>query len=302
MYSCGVIFVELKESDKNRESIIKELIKGKDVFGFSGGMVLRYEGDDSCTASINIFDVEQKEDENKHYKPLAKPIEDLNIYMTEDGNLQLAEQGGGAKLVVTSENNWSVSKSYGVIFNEDNKSVHLSWSRSNFSEFFIDLLSALEGLPYNDKKRPSFGQIFDRVERKKTPIQSATPEEGKPYIDLKLYEGGEHGEKLKIDSESLEPTISFLVSVENKGDVAVIISDDSFKSSCELDPGKNAIKPVSLKAIIKDSDKHNSIMDVLKEEAFKIPYRLVYYPIDTDKEFCAIEKNIQITEFDIEFI
>jgi len=303
LYSCGVIFIELKESDNNRESIIKELIKGKDVFGFSGGMVLRYEGDNTCTALINIFDVAHKEeDKNKHYKPLAKPIDDLNIYMTEDGSLQLAEQGGGAKFVATSENNWSVSKQYGVIFNKGNKSVHLSWSRSNFSDFCIDLLSALEGLPYNDKKRPSFGQIFDSIERKKAPTQSATPEKGKPFLDLKLYEGGEHGGKLKIDSDSLEPTITFLISVENKGDVTAIISDDTFKSSCDLEPGKTAIKPVSLKAIIKDNDKHNSIMDILKEGPFEIPYRLVYYPIDTDKEFYAIEKNAQIKEGDIEFI
>lgn len=302
VYSCGVIFVELKESDNNRESIIKELIKGKDVFGFSGGIVLRYEGDDTCTAQINIYDSEEKEDNNKHYKPLAKPIDDLNIYMTEDGNLQLAEQGGGAKLVATSKNNWSVSKSYGVIFNEGNKSVHLSWSRTNFSDFCIDLISALEGLPYNDKKRPSFGQIFDNIERKKAPVQGDNPEKGKPFLDLKLYEGGEYGEKLKIQDDAIEPIISFQVSVKNTGDVAAIISDDSFSSSCELEPGKTAIRPVKLKAIIKDNDKHKSIKDVLKDEAFEIPYRLVYYPVDTDKEFCAIEKIVRITESDIELL
>ena len=176
-YSCGVIFIELKENDNNRESIIKELIKGKDIFGFVGGMVLRYEGDDTCTALINIFNIEPKEEgENKHYKPLAKPIDDLNIYLTEDGNLQLAEQGGGAKLIKTSKNNWSVSKQYCVIFNEGNKSVRLIWSRNNFSDFCINLVSALEGLPYNDKKRPSFGQMFDSIERKKTPLQSPNPE------------------------------------------------------------------------------------------------------------------------------
>jgi hypothetical protein len=296
LYSCGVIFIELKESDNNRESIIKELIKGKDVFGFSGGMVLRYEGDDTCTALINIFDVEQtEENKNNRCQPLAKPIDDLNIYLTEDGSLQIAEKGGGGKLVGSSKNSWYMSKEYSVIFNEGNKSVYLTWSRSNFSDFCIDLLRTLEGLQCNDKT-PRFGQIFDSIERKKAPTQSATPEKGKPFLDLKLYEGDEHGEKLKIDSD----TISFLVFVENKGDVAAIISDDSFKSSCELEPGKSAIKPVSLK--IEDNNKYNSIMEFLKEGPVEIPYRLVYYPINTDKEFCAIEKNIRITECDIEFI
>ena len=301
LYSCGVIFIELKESDNNRESIIKELIKGKDIFGFSGGMVLRYEGDHTCTGLINIFDVEEKKgDYNKMLKPLAKNIDDLNIYLTEDGNLQLAESGGGAKLVATSENNWSVSKQYGVIFNENDKSVHLSWSRTNFADFCINLLSTLEGLPFNDKKRPSFGQIFDKIDRKKAPIQCATPEKGKPFLKLDLHEGGEDGKKLEIDSESSEPTIKFFVKVENIGDKAAIISDDSFKTVCELDSGKTAIKPVSLKALVKDKEKNLS--EVLTTEKLEIPYRLVYYPVDTDKEFCAIEKIVKINNEDIELI
>jgi len=301
LYSSGIIFVELKESDNNRESIIKELIKGKDVFGFSGGMVLRYEGDSTCTALINILEVESKEeDKHKHYTPIAKPIDALNIYLTEDGKLELAEQGAGATLVATSDKNWSVSKQYGVIINEGNKLIDLSWSRSNFSEFCINLLSSLEGLPYNDKKRPSFGQIFDRIERKNTPIQSAAPKKGKPFLDLKLYEGGEFGKKLTIECDSPEPKICFLISVENQGDIAAIISDDSFKSHCKLDAGEKAIKPVSLKAILHNSNK--DLFDVLKEKPFEIQYRLVYYPVNTDKEFCAIEKNVRITESDIEFV
>jgi hypothetical protein len=300
-YSCGIIFIELKDSDNNSESIVKELIKGKDIFGFSGGVVLRYEGDDTCTALINIFDVESKEDDdNKHYKPLAKPIDDLNICLTEDGNLQIAEQWAGAKFVATSKNNWSVSKQYGVAFNEGNKSVHLSWSRTNFSDFCIDMVSALEGLPYNDKKRPSFGQIFDKIERKKAPLQSQNPEIGKPFLNLKLYEGGEHGEKLTINCDSAEPTITFLVSVENQGDNTAIISDDFFKSHCELAAGKTAIRTVSLQAKTVDSKKNLS--DILKEEGLEILYRLVYYPVNMEKEFCALEKKIRVTESNIKFL
>jgi len=300
-YSCGVVFIDLKESDNNRESIIKELIKGKDIFGFSGGMVLRYEGDDTITGQIDLFDIEPKEeDENNYYKPLAKPIDELNIYLTEDGNLQLAEQGSGAKIVATSENNWSVSKQYSVIYNEGDKSVHLSWSRSNFSDFCINLLSTLEGLSYNDKRRPSFGQIFDIIERKKAPLQSKTPEKSLPFLNITLYEGGDQGEKPSIDYDDEEPTINFSIAVENQSEIEVIISDDSFKSQCELQKGKTAIKPVTLKAIIRDSDK--TLKDVIKEESFEIPYRLVYYPVKADKEFYAIEKSVRITENSIEFV
>jgi hypothetical protein len=155
LYSCGVIFIDLKESDNNNDTIIKELLKGKDVFGFSGGMVLRYEGDNSCIGLIKFFDIELKDSiENKHYTPIAKPIDDLKIYGIEDGSLQLAEQGSGATLVATSKNTWSVVKTYGVMYNEGIKTVQLDWSRSYFSDFCIDLLSALEGLAYNDNKRP----------------------------------------------------------------------------------------------------------------------------------------------------
>lgn len=301
LYSCGVIFVELKEGDNNRESIIKELIKGKDIFGFIGGMVLRYESDDSCTALINIYDVEPKEeDKNKHYRPLAKPIDQLNIYLTEDGSLKIAESGGGAKFVDTSKNNWSVSKQYGVIYQEENKSVHLTWARTNFAGFCINLLSVLEGLLYNDKKRPSFGQIFDNIERKKAPLQSKKKEIGKPFLNVKLYEGGKHRERLTINHDSSEPTITFLVSVENKGDAAAVISDDFFKNQFELDVGKTAVKPVSFKSKIDDSKK--SLADILKEEGLEIPYRLVYYPAGTGKDFFALEQTIRITETDIEFL
>ena len=300
-YSCGAIFIDLKESENNTESIVKELIKGKDVFGFCGGMVLRYEGDDTCTGLIRLFDIKPKENTgNRRYKPLAKPIDELNIYLTEDGNLQIAESGGGAKLVATSENNWSVSKQYGVLYSEGSKSVHLDWSRSNFSEFCIDLLSALEGLPYNDKNRPSFGQIFDNIGRQKAPLQGSTPEDGKPFLDVQIYEGGEHGEKLKIEYDSEEQKIEFLIKVENRGDIAAIVSDDSFKSKCELEPGKTVIKPVTLKAIPQDKDK--DFKDILRKEPIKIPYRLVYYPADSDKEFCAIERKVKNGETSIDFV
>lgn len=302
LYSCGVIFIELKESDKNRKSIIKELIKGKDIFGFSGGIVFRYEGDDTCTGLIEIGNIEPKEEyfEDNHYTPLAKPIDDLAIFMEEDGSLVSEEQGAGVKLVCTSKNTWSVSKNYGVFFFEGKKLMHLSWSKNNFSEFCINMLSALEGLPHFDERRPSFGQVFDNVKRKKAPLQSANPQEGKPFLILKVYEGGDHGEKLIINYDSEEPTISFLISVENQGDTTAILSDDFFRTDCELDVGNLAIKPISLKAIVKSSKK--DLSHILKEEGLKIPCRLVYYPVDTEKEFCALEGTFKITDSGVELL
>ncbi|CAD0004311.1 DUF6602 domain-containing protein [Flavobacterium chungangense] len=289
LYSCGVIFIDLKDSENNNESIIKGLIKGKDVFGFNGGMVLRYEGDESCIGSIRLFDVDEGYKDNyERYIPIAKNIDDLNIYISEEGNLTLGEQGGGIKIFKNNDE-WLVSKSYSVDFSEENKRVHLSWSRSHFAEFCIDLLSTLEGLAFNDERRPRFGRIFDHVELKKTPQQSSTFEKGKAFLVVKLLEQSEISTN---ESEDFE--ISYKVSIENKGDLEVIFSDDLFKSKCTLPVGETAVKLFEYKTTFGEKIKKAS--KLLKKNPVIIPYRIAYYPSNTDKEFCLVEKKIKITD------
>lgn len=289
LYSCGIIFIDLKENENNNESIIKELIKGKDIVGFTGGLILRYEGDHSSTGLIRLFDIKPEDNiDNKHYKPIAKTIDSLNIYLTEEGSLQIAEQGGGAKLVATSNNNWSVSKTYGITCKEGNKSIHIDWSRSNFSDFCIDLISSLEGLVFNDKNRPSFGQVFDRIERKKAPLQSKEKENGKPFLVLKLYEDGEFGNKLTINNDS----VTFMVSIENKGDVSATLSDDLFKNKCELPAGKTAVKPITLKTQNNKTDK--TLVELMDKDPLELPYRVVYYSDEMKKEYLSIETLVRI--------
>lgn len=299
LYSCGIIFIDLKETENNNKSIVKELIKGKDVFGFSGGVILRYEKDHSCVGRIKLFDInkeEKIENQHLHLAPIAKPIESLNIYITEDGNLQIAEQGAGAKIMVTSPSNWSVSKIYGVEYSEGHKLINIGWSRSYFSDFCIDLISTLEGLVFNDKERPSFGQVFDGIERKKAPLQGENIEKNKPYIILKLYEGGEYGEKLIIDSEF----IKFKLLLENIGEADAIISDDSFKNKQKLPTGKKAIKEITFQAKPKHSNKQ--IREILVNEPLEIPYRMVYYSDNINKEFIAIETKLKIFKNEINIV
>mgnify|MGYP000137000612 CR=1 FL=1 len=300
-YSCGAIFIDLKECDNNKESIIKELIKGKDIFGFSGGVVLRYENDDTCTGIIKILDFEpENKEEYKRYMPLAKPIDDLDICLNEEGGLEISEKGGGARLVATSDKSWSVSKQYGVMFNEGTKTVDLSWSRSNFSEFCVNLLSELEGLPYNDENRPSFGRVFDNIERKITPLQSEESEDGKPFLKVSIYEGDKEHQKLNIDNSVDDPIIYFSIKVENVSDVGVVVSDDFFKNQCELGEGKTGIKPVILRASLKKKDK--DLKSVIEREGLEILYRLVYYAEGSEKEYYAIERKVKITTNDIQFV
>lgn len=302
-YTCGVIFVDLKESDKNKESILKELHKGANVFGFSGGMVLRYEGDDTPTGIISFFTTESNaEVENTHYKPLAKRIDDLNIYMAEDGSLECVEPGGGAILVATAENTWSVSKLYGVTYKEGSLSVHLSWSRSNFSEFCINLLSSLEGIPYNDENRPSFGRVFDKIERKNATPQPAIPKDCFPFLKVSNVISAESNENFSISYEANIVTIEFWVEVENQSEAEAMISDDLFRTNCILPGGSKAIKPVKLVARFSNGNNDFNFENLLKDEGLEMQYRLVYYPTQGEREFFAIEKNIRIRDSHIEFV
>lgn len=289
-YSCGVVFIELKGADTNKESILAELSSGKDVNGFTGGMVLRYEKDHSITGLIVRHQVEPTGlSDEKHHTPLAKRIDEVDIYITEDGNLQLAEQGSGVRLVATSSNNWSVTKMYGVNYDDGDSSLHLNWSRSNFSEFCIDLVSRLEGLPFNDQRRPSFGQVFDSIARKSAKEQGEKPESGKPYLDVVLHPGGDEARMLEICLNSEPPTIQFWVQVENTGGCGVKVSDDGFNSSCELPAGKKAIRPVNLAVTANDAE--SDIRNQIHGEGFKFPYRLVY---QHEEEFFFLEKTVKI--------
>lgn len=294
-FTCGIIFIDLKESDNNNESIIKELIKGKDIFGFKGGMILRYEGDHSCTGLIWMLNNSNNPKDkvgDKKYKPIAKIIDDLEIYLTEDGALTIPP-GCGAKCYATENGVWSVSKSYGISYSEGTDSIHLDWSRTNFSDFCIDLLSSFEGLLLDDKNRPVFGKVFDNIELKKAPLQNVTPEKGKPFLEIKLYEGGEHGDKSTIDYNSPDLTIKYTISIENKGDVEAILSTDSFQNKFELPAGKTAYRTDKLQ--MKTDKTYKNLKELLNGKPFELLYRVVYYPVNTNREFCSIETIIGIT-------
>lgn len=290
-FSCGIFFIELKESDVNKDSIIKELINAKNVFKFSGGIVLRYEGDNSCTGKLNLFERDlEKEINNERLIPLAKPMDDLNIYFTEEGNLTTNEQGAGVKIVQTNENIYSVSISYNTFFDEGSSSAHLSWSRGNFSNFCIELLSTLEGLSYDDKDRPSFGQIFDIIKVNRAPLQNINIEDGKPFLQIKLVDKKEGENNFKLSKEDGSNIINFRIQIENLGEYDVLISSDSFKNTFKIPKKMTAIKTESYRLKLKKDN--DDVFKLLKKKKFHIPFRLVYYEENIKKEFVAIEKNI----------
>jgi hypothetical protein len=301
LFFCGIIFIDLKEEDNTKEAIIKELINGKDVHGFSGGLVLRYEGDHTCTGLIRIFESEpNKSLDNEQLSPLAKPIDELNIYLTEEGSLTLAERGSGAKFIATSNRQWSVTKIYGVIYDDSDKAIHLDWSRSGFSDFCIDLLSSLEGIPFNDKNKPSFGQVFDKVETKKAPLQPPNKIDGEPFLELEMYDGRIHGERFTIEEMGDELLIKIHVEIFNRGNKSAFIYEDKFKSKYELTAGNSIVKHNDF-SLGKSNDEKN-IRDILNEKPIEMNYRIIYHADGNEKERLSIERKLKITAENAEFI
>jgi len=297
-YSSGIIFIELKEGENKSRAILEALHQGKELHGFTGGLILRYENDDSITGNIALYplDKEQSGGDRPHL-PLAKRIDDLNIVQTEDGNLSMRESGGGAEFVCTAQNTWSVSKIYGVGYNQDGISVYLSWSRGHFARFCIDLLSRLEGLVFNDKNRPSFGMIFDSLRQEKAPSQQLEPRPDYPFLSVRVHGKGPNGEKHIIDFADNYVSITFWVEVANEGFAEATISDDRFKSSAALPAGKRAVKSVTVQAYPKEG--MSSVKTLLNAEGLEIPYRLVYKAGAEGKELFALDTTILVKAADI---
>jgi hypothetical protein len=292
-FSCGIIFIDLKESENNNESLVKELIKSREIIGYSGSLILRYERDHSCIGRILLLNSNPNTKIEKNFLvPIAKSIDELEIYKTEDGKIVLSGQGSGFKILKISEKNWGVSKTYSVNYTENSKSVLINWSRSNFADFCIDLLSSLEGLTINDKNRPSFGQIFDNIELKKSPLQSINFEKNKPFLQLKLINTKNNTSKSVIDFDKPNPIVEFIISIENIGNVDTVLSDDFFNTQVELQAGQSAKKTHTFEVEILKGKKRLNID--FNKNPFDIPYRVVYYPINTNKDFISIEKIIRI--------
>ena len=297
--SAGV-FVELLETDNSKSNIFESMLQYQTIYNFMGAMVLRYEGDNSATGLIKIH-INDKDTSNSNTEKIAKPIDDLAIFMTEDGNVQMSECGSGVIAVATENHSWAMSKTYSSFINRDGIIAEVTWSRSGFAEFCIDILSLLDGLSYDDKDRPSFGRIFDSFERKATENQPEEKVVGMPflYVTIGKLEGGEI---LQVEDTNSGLDISFCVHVANSGDIGAILSDDHFKNKLELQAGQTGAKITKIKAHSK-SDKADisEVRRKLANEGICIPYRIVYFPTEGEKVFYSIEKKIRIKQDSVVF-
>ncbi len=292
-FSSGIIFIELKESNIHKYSILKELYKGQSIFGFTGGMILRYDGDISSTGLFIFGEHEDDIDFNiksESKRPLVKKIDDLAITQTEDGSVHLGERGCGIKLVKTGVNNWSISKHYCISYLENRKSVELSWSKSNFTEFCKRLLASLDGIPYKSTI-DSFGMVFDHIRVQKAKSQSADIIEGFPHISFEIFnESNEKGYIVETDASGNE-ILSYILKVTNSGSKDIVISNDTFTSSFYL-PSKTI---ACTKATYGISDL-KKFKRQIRNKKLIISDRYVYYPSDDKQDLYGIDLELQIDE------
>lgn len=301
LFSCGLIFIDLKINDVNKVSSVKELINSKDIFGFKGGIILRFEDDSTIIGKISLFlNKEGSQIKHKLFKPIAKKYNNLNIYFNEEGGIEIDEKGGGIKLVKTRENQFSVSKTYGVGFTENNYSIYLSWSRSFFSDFCINLLCSIEGMSINDERRPMFGQVYDLLEKREATLQPNKQNKGIPFLNVYIYDGTEYDIKKNISYSGNILSISFPIVVENIGEHDVVLSDDSFNNRLIIKKGTFGIKEISYELQLQDKKKEISVST--KDEEIRIQYRIVYFEENVDKKYYAIEKEIVILNDNISFV
>lgn len=297
-YSSGIIFVELKKPDNQSKKILKTLHLGKNTFGFTGGLIIQYEEDESLTGRITLSQINKENThENKALSPLAKTIAELNIYQREDGSFSLSEKGSGLILVKTKNNEILLSKLYAISYSDDGFSTLMSWSRSNFSQFCVDLLSHLDGTFFSDEKQPLFGMIFDSFEQKKAPPQPSVPRQNHPFLIASLHNGGPNGERHLIDIKDNTASITFWLGVENEGDTEAVIFDKTLGDSFVLPSKKKIAIPLSIQ--VRPTENDPTIMELLNVEGLKVPHRFVYRAGPEGKELFSLEKIISIKSDDI---
>lgn len=305
-FSSGSIFIELRQSNISKKDILPELFKGITIPGYWGGVILRCEIDPSMTGLIAFGIHEGKEEGQVPDVDLAKPIDELNIFLQEDGNLTLAECGGGASLVCTSPHTWSVTKEYGAHYSSGQQLLMLTWSHSKFSEFAIQLISCTEGIPYDSKKRPKYGQVFDQVDKKDAVLQSESPQGGLPFLTIKPSQFGKNDGYIQASIVDNLIVAKFKFEIKNTGDKTAIVSLDRFNTTIEVSPGEKCYHEISSK--IDRAEKNNSKLEdffvVLENEKFNPTIRLkvVYRPKDDKNQFFQIPVAYQFTKKHVKLI
>lgn len=279
-FACYSIFIELKKADIKRWSILKELSQGPNVFGYAGGLVLRNEEDIHSSGRIKYQLMTEPEEEdsvaNKRAKkmPLAKAIDSLNIYASEDGSASIAEAGGGIQAVKTCSTNWSVSKFYNACYQNTPTRLILSWSNTNFSLFWMDFLNQLDGTNKTGENNISFGRVFDKLKTKGTIRQSKKQKSGKPFLKFYCTQDDVTRKWYETTVKDAVITLTYRIVVENKGSTDVTFWMEEDKKRCELEAGAKATSERQVIITLDPLKNDANSLDIV--EGMRIPHRLLY--------------------------
>lgn len=166
-FMSSAIFVELPVALASRSDLLKHLIPHPPVHGFRGGLILRCALNAEMSGEISILgnDGSPGSVQNFPSLPLAKDIDELNIYLNQDGACVIAESAGAAMFVSDGVSNWMVSKQYCPSYCNNGLCAHVAWSANGFSQFALDLLGYLDGIDPSESEY-KFGQVFDHLERR----------------------------------------------------------------------------------------------------------------------------------------
>ncbi|MCL6101739.1 MAG: hypothetical protein M1292_04515 [Bacteroidetes bacterium] len=163
-FSCSSIFAEIGNDVPNNTSVLEGFIDCVDLVNYAGSLILRSDADETSSGQI-VFSTIDKEVNLNPAVSLTKPIDNLDIYVNQTGQLKIAESCGGAALCATSSNTWSVTKLYSPYITKKGIYISLEWSHNSFTRFFIQLMSSLDGIKLK-KEQLNFGQVYDRINRK----------------------------------------------------------------------------------------------------------------------------------------
>lgn len=285
-FISGIIFGDLKEDVNKRVKLLDEFLELGGVHNFFGGLVLRYENDELSSGYLTYHPQSEDRIEKKEFEYLVKPIDSLNIYMTEKNNVEISENGAGVRLICTSPNNYSLTKLYTTLTCNQESFVDCVWSNSTFSDFCVDLLACLEGYSFDDERKSTFGRVFDVCEVKKAKLQKSKPNTKKPHLAYML--NNKNCDIVELDKESIK--LNFQYSIYNKSLIPVYFSSDKFKNKMLLTGQKIAATQDSYE--LHSSKGLEYIYNILDNEGYEIPLRAVYYTLDNQKEFIAIENII----------
>jgi hypothetical protein len=166
-FSSSSVFIELSASTAPRGDVLKYLLPDPIVFGFRGGMILRCDLNAEMSGEISVFENDGSAGSAQNFPnlPLAKDIDQLDIYIGPNGQCVIAESAAGALFVPDGVSNWMITKLYGPTYCNNGLCVTISWSANGFSRFALNLLNWLEGRDHLDN-RYQFGQVFDHLERR----------------------------------------------------------------------------------------------------------------------------------------